>query len=78
MSTFIVQLRNSETRSWGNQTEMSAESAHEAAEQAAGASLHFGPGERVHLRARVWAMPFGSRADIPFYEALAPTYPGAG
>lgn len=67
-STFVVQLRNKEARSWGNQTEIVAGSAKEAAELAAGSSLREGFGDRVDLRARVWPTPFGSRPDIPFYE----------
>ncbi len=67
-STFVVQLRNKEARSWGNQTEIVAGSAKEAAEQASGSSLREGFGDRVDLRARVWPTPFGSRPDIPFYE----------
>ena len=67
-ATFVVQLRNKEARSWGNQTEIVAGSAKEAAEQASGSSLREGFGERVDLRARVWPTPFGSRPDIPFYE----------
>ena len=73
LNTFIVQLRNGEARTWGNQAEISAMSAKQAAEQAAGGSLRAGPGERVHLRARVWPTPFGSRPDIPFYNGSAPT-----
>ena len=79
MNTYIVQLRNGEARSWGNQAEVSAESAKEAAEQVAGRLLRSGPGEREYLRARVWSTPFGSSPDIPFYEASVPTmYPQPG
>jgi hypothetical protein len=70
---FIVQLRNGETRTWGNQAEIGAVSAQKAAEQLAGRGLRPGPGDRMNLRARVWPMPFGSRPDIPFYEAAVPT-----
>jgi hypothetical protein len=78
VNTFIVQLRNGEARSWGNQAEVSAESPKQAAEQVAGGFLRSGPGERIHLRARVWPTPFGSSPDIPFYEVAVPTmYPQA-
>ncbi len=78
MDTFIVQLRCAEARSWGNQTEISAESPQEAAQQVAGRSLQPGPGQREDLRARVWPTPFGSRTGIPFYEVPVPsTYPGS-
>jgi hypothetical protein len=73
---FIVQLRNAESKSWGNQTEISAGSPREAAQQVAGRGLQPGPGERESLRARVWPTPFGSRTGIPFYEVSVPSmYP---
>ncbi|WP_375461883.1 hypothetical protein [uncultured Enterovirga sp.] len=68
MTTFIVQLRSTETRSWGNQAEVQADSAAEAAEQEAGESLRQGAGVRSDLRARVWATPFGSQPEISFYR----------
>ena len=67
-NTFIVKLRDIETRSWGNQTEIVAASARDAAEQATGGEqLLEGPGERANLRARVWETPFGSAPDLSFY-----------
>lgn len=65
--TFVVKLRNLQTRSWGDQTEVSASSAQDAAEQMAGSPLVGGFGDRSDLRARVWAMPFGSKPDTAFY-----------
>ena len=70
MAKFIVQLRSYETRSWGNQAEVDAASATEAAEQAAGEPLLQGEGERGNLRARVWEMPFRTRPEIMFYRAV--------
>ena len=67
MATFIVQLRDIRERRWGNQSEVAAGSAKEAAEQVAGEPLHQGTGARAELRARVWPTPFGSQPDIPFY-----------
>lgn len=79
MDIFIVQLRNADAGSWGNQTEISAASPQEAAQQVAGRGLHPGPGQRENLRARVWPTPFGSRTGIPFYEVPVPTmYPEPG
>jgi hypothetical protein len=79
MDTFIVQLRNAQARSWGNQTQISAGSPQDAAQQVAGRGLQPGPGQRDDLRARVWPTPFGSRPGIPFYEVPAPTmYPESG
>ena len=67
-STFVVKLLDPLTRSWGNEHEVVAGSAQEAAEQlAAGEQLTEGPGERVNLRARVWKMPYGSTPDLSFY-----------
>ena len=65
--TFVVKLRNLQTRSWGDQTEVSASSAQDAAEQLAGDRLVGGFGDRSDLRARVWATPFGSKPDTAFY-----------
>jgi hypothetical protein len=67
MTVFIVQLRNPVTRMWGNQAEVTAETAKEAAESAAGCTLRGGVGGRADLRARVWATPFGTQPEIPFY-----------
>jgi hypothetical protein len=67
MTVFIVQLRNPVTRMWGNQAEVMAETAKEAAENLAGCELREGAGDRADLRARVWTVPFGSRPEIPFY-----------
>ena len=67
-STFVVKLRNALTRSWGNEHEVIAASAREAAEQVAGGEhLLEGPGERSDLRARVWKTPYGSTPDLSFY-----------
>jgi hypothetical protein len=71
MSVFIVQLRNPTTRMWGNQAEVMAESPKEAAESAAGCPLREGTGGRADLRARVWAVPFGTQPEIPFYVCEA-------
>ncbi len=69
-STFVVKLRDPHTRSWGDQTEVIATSARDAAEQVAGGEhLLEGPGERANLRARVWKTPYGSVPDILFYAA---------
>lgn len=71
LSTFIVKLRNSRTRSWGNETEVIAASAREAAEQLAGGERLLGaPGERANLRARVWKTPYGSFPDLWFYADM--------
>lgn len=67
LPTFVVKLRNLQTRSWGDQTEVSASSAQDAAEQLAGDRLVGGFGDRSDLRARVWATPFGSKPDTAFY-----------
>ena len=67
-STFVVKLRDALTRSWGNEREVIAASAREAAEQVAGGEhLLEGPGERADLRARVWMMPYGSTPYLSFY-----------
>ena len=67
-STFVVKLRDSLTRSWGNEHEVVAASAREAAEQLAGGEhLLEGPGERADLRARVWKTPYGAAPDLSFY-----------
>ncbi len=67
-STFVVKLRNLNTCSWENETEVVAATAREAAERAAGGEhLLEGPGERSNLRARVWKTPYGSAPDEPFY-----------
>ena len=67
-STFVVKLRDSLTRSWGNEHEVVAASARDAAEQLAGGEhLLEGPGQRSDLRARVWMTPYGSTPDISFY-----------
>ena len=67
-STFVVKLRDPLTRSWGNEHEVVAASAREAAEQLAGGEhLLEGPGERADLRARVWKTPYGSAPDLSFY-----------
>ena len=71
MTTFIVQVRDMKLRMWGNQTEVTAETPEQAAEQSAGERLTGIAGARADLRARVWAVPFGSRPAIPFY-VLAP------
>ena len=65
--TFVVKLRDPQTRSWGNEHEVVAASARDAAEQLAGEHLLEGPGERADLRARVWETPYGSAADLSFY-----------
>ena len=72
MDTYIVRLRSRETRSWGNEQEISAASALAAAQEAAGEPLRQGGGERQDLRARVWTMPFDSQPDEKFY-VIAPT-----
>jgi hypothetical protein len=71
-STFVVKIRDPHTRSWGDQTEVVATSARDAAEQVAGGEhLLEGPGERANLRARVWKTPYGSVPDISFYATAA-------
>lgn len=67
MDTFIVKLRSLESRSWGNEMEISAETAKEAGERAAGEPLREAVGVRADLRARVWPTPHGSAPDILFY-----------
>ena len=70
--TFVVKIRDPHTRSWGDQTEVIATSARDAAEQVVGKEhLLEGPGERANLRARVWKTPYGSVPDISFYAAAA-------
>lgn len=66
-TTFVVKLRNMESRIWGNQSEIVADTAIDAAEWAAGESLVSAIGDRTKLRARVWQTPFGSIPDVPFY-----------
>src|SRR3954471_18219642 len=67
-SPFVVKLRDVLTRSWGNEHEVIAASAREAAEQVAGGEhLLEGPGQRADLRARVWMTPYGSTPDLSFY-----------
>ena len=66
-STFVVKLRDTGTRMWGNQTEVVATSAQAAAEAVAGEQLHAAVGERANLRARVWPTPFGAHPDVAFY-----------
>ena len=66
---FVVKVRNLESRSWGDQVEVKANSAKDAAESVSGESLIVGPGDRARLRARVWPTPFGSQPDIPFYAS---------
>jgi hypothetical protein len=69
--TFVVKLRDPQTRSWGNEHEVVAASAQDAAEQLAGGEhLVEGPGERADLRARVWKTPYGSASDLSFYTRL--------
>ncbi|MDB5590901.1 hypothetical protein [Enterovirga sp.] len=72
---FIVKLRNPGTRSWGNQTEVLALTAKDAAEDVSGERLIQGGVDRAQLRARVWAAPYGSAPDLMFYtdprDALA-------
>ena len=75
-STFVVKLRDPHTRSWGDQTEVIAISARDAAEQVAGGEhLLEGPGVRANLRARVWKTPYGSVPDILFYAAATAPSP---
>ena len=66
MTVFIVQLRNPATRMWGNQAEVTSETARQAADDAAGCQLRTGAGSREELRARVWAVPFGSKPEMLF------------
>jgi hypothetical protein len=70
MTVFIVQLRNPETKMWGNQAEVTADSAQQAADEAAGCQLHAGGGSREDLRAKVWAVPFGSKPEMLFYDRV--------
>jgi hypothetical protein len=65
--TFVVKLRNPTTRMWGNQIEVRAASAADAAEDVAGEQLVESGGERADLRASVWATPFGSTPCRMFY-----------
>ena len=71
MAMFIVRLRNRETRSWGNEETVTADSALDAAQSVAGEPLRQGGGDRQALRARVWAMPYGTGPDIHFYVETA-------
>lgn len=71
MANFVVKLRNLESRSWGNEAEIDAGSAKEAAEQVAGEPLRAAVGVRADLRARVWPTPFGSQPEILFYTDVA-------
>lgn len=67
MPTFIVKLRSLSTKSWGNQEEVEAGSALEAAQRVSGETLRQGAGERDRLRAKVWATPFGTQPEVQFY-----------
>lgn len=67
-AVFVVKLRDVSSRMWGNQVEIRASSALEAAEMATGERPLLEAGIRNDLRARVWATPFGSRPDVPFYR----------
>jgi hypothetical protein len=67
LMTFVVKLRNATTRMWGNQIEVRAASAADAAEDVAGEHLVEGGGVRADLRASVWATPFGSTPCRMFY-----------
>lgn len=67
MGRFVVRLRDPGAGMWGNETEISADTARDAAEQVAGTFLVQGFGVRADLRARVWPTPVGSKPDIPFY-----------
>ena len=64
---FVVKLRDGATRSWGNETEVFAASAQDAAEIVAAQPLSSGPGSREHLRARVWKLPYGTVPEVHFY-----------
>lgn len=71
-ATYLVKLRDPLTRSWGNEIEIVAASALDAAERVAGGERFVeGPGERANLRARVWKAPHGTSPDIPFYVPAA-------
>lgn len=71
-SVFAVKVRSPRTKSWGDLTEVVAVSAKVAAEELVGSPLREGPGERADLRARVWATPFGTSPDIPFFTETVP------
>lgn len=73
MMTFVVKLRNPITRMWGDQVEVRAPSAADAAEEFAGEHLVEGRGSRDDLRVTVWATPFGSRPSRLFYIPGSPT-----
>lgn len=68
---FVVKLRDCGTRMWGNQIEVLAASARDAAELVSGERLRGGSGDRANLRARVWTLPFGSAPDVHFFADLA-------
>lgn len=65
--TFVVKLRSPDTRSWGNQVEVQAATASDAAEWLAGERLIEGSGQRDDLRVSLWSTPFGSSAPRLFY-----------
>ena len=67
MATFIVKLRDRQTKSWGNEEEIEAESALTAAEHAAGEALQQGGSDREALRARVWETPHNRSTGLHFY-----------
>lgn len=67
MPTFVVKLRSLSSKSWGNEEEVEAASALEAAQKAAGEALRQGSGDRDRLRARVWTVPVGTQPDVQFY-----------
>lgn len=69
---FVVKLRAARTCSWGNETEIVAASALDAAQLVAGEPLFGGRGERANLRARVWQTPYGSVPDQLFYVKGTP------
>lgn len=66
-TAFVVKLRDGGTRMWGNEVEVVAPSAQEAAELVSGERLRGGTGDRASLRARVWKLPFGSVPDVHFF-----------
>lgn len=71
MGEFIVRLRNTATRSWGNQIDVTAPTALEAAQQAAGEPLQSEQRGRDALRARVWEKPYDTKPDEWFYHTRA-------
>ena len=71
--SFVVKLRDTDARAWGDQTEILADCAKDAAEMMAGQHLS-NHGVRDDLRARVWQTPFGSKPDEAFYlQASSPS-----